>query len=293
MRWWLVLIAGCSASDLPDTDMWCGDHLCTWSSTSPLRYVQGPDSAHNAIGLADGAAISLVPPFDGAGPSCLELALAVRDPGGAGLTISVDIEDDGTVDSAEGFTNDDGWQELVVPFAMPAQLDGVRFTLANATSIEADVARATVRRSQACDATSKLVMRPDGASCAADTDCASLHCESLTTQHAVHAWTTAVCSPLPCGPLGTMCGMHEMCGDNHPIALGPLLTYVDPGRCWSIGGIGSPCDSGRPCGVGLTCGPFVPYACTDGRACLTDGDCPALADGTANRCGPLTLMTCR
>ncbi len=282
---WLVVVVGAAASGgatdcgqiIEDRgfDLWCGESLCTWrlekGEVRPAPTWHPGDLGVELLG--DDTAIAQMTPVEASDGTCVRFTLVADVAEDAEVRLAMDVFGDGSVETDERVPTSD-WRKLTYLVRMPADYSGVLFRLAKRGRGRAVLANigAEIARDADCTTPPLAVIRPDGAVCTADADCASGQC---------YEWPGAW--PDVCGGCDedADCTGGELCvvGGAWPGWLSVASQCLPPGaladglRCMRD----ATCASGR-CLDGV-CGACATAADCGGDACLpADGVRPARCD---------------
>jgi hypothetical protein len=298
-----LLYAGCSPGDLenPYFDEWCGELPCGWQldvgAVARVSTWHEKDYGAELVGAPAQLSQRGIATYD-----CLRIELVARGDSDASLLVSVDFEDDGSIDYDLPIpTAASDWQRHTFDLRIPLGYGVARYALRKTGLGRAVVGKLSARAAWGCTG-ERLALRA-GATCSSDLGCKSGRC---------HDGSCGGCAPGMCaegercndsadcmggGCAGGLCracaaeascGARESCTSSSQCASGlcvggslPSLTirtehdavcaectlpeHCPAGRC-TLGMCGE-CASDADCGGGLVCRHRDPYEAS-GRACL-------------------------
>ena len=306
----------CGGDAIKDTgfDLWCGDSLCAWKlERGTLEQVPTWHEGDSGVSLtADDTAIEQLSQFNSGDGTCLEFDFVANVTDDAEVYFNVDLEGDGTLEMHERIPTSH-WAPVSYAFSMVSPYDGIRFEIAKKGGGTVVLAQLGARRSDKCNGGTPLDPGPrkNGATCFANSDCASALCEGGDPRG-----FPGVCA----GCDGTHgCTGGEVCGVVDPIApiYSPTPVACEAAKTRELGeacisdaecasdicqtrgqafGVCSSCEGSCAGGAsqcraawtdnGFRLGPDTCSMGKSGDACAADGDC------TSGHCNGSVRMEC-
>ncbi len=248
----------------PSFDLWCGDHLCSWS-TEQGRVERVATWHDRDYGVSFVATPTRLSQLSKAAPvDCMRFDMIADVDAAARLSLSLDFNDDGKVDFEQAVPSV-RWKSVQFVVRTPGDYASVRFALEKRGQGKAVLAQLrVVSETEHCTG-ERLELR-DGSRCTTDASCASGGC----IEQECSACTASGAGGGTCGE-GAGCHTDEQCAGG----------FCAGGECQQCAGVGacdalSPCDTAGQCASGSCVPQFSPSRVHEPVACLhcmVNGDC--------------------
>jgi hypothetical protein len=261
-----MLGADCQGNIVQDPTFrdWCGDALCAWHTDhGQIQRVPTWDPQDFGVSFLDGSEISQVTEESQA--TCILFTSVGDIAPSAQMTVSVDFDNDGTVD----YTAPLGaatWQKVQAEISAPPAYTGITFHVSKNGTGTAILAEMRIQETTGCTATAPTLQNLGlGETCSSTSECAAgLVCPGQSDAG------ISVCS---------QCDDAAPCGGG--VACARWSVFL-PGQCGpgkGLGSAGAPCVAGSDCASGKCDGArAVSLRSDDAGTCNLD----ALGDSTAS-----------
>ncbi|MCA9667646.1 MAG: hypothetical protein KC503_18730 [Myxococcales bacterium] len=304
---------GCDSSVVgdPTFDMWCGDELCGWQTTSGNveRVPTWHRSDYGASLVGDPVVLQQVTNITNRNTQCLELRMQADHDDGVNLQIQIDFGNDGKIDVSYPMGSD-RFRDVTVHLLAPTNFQGATFIVRKTGAGRAVLAEVKPKGvgSEECAGLSpvQLTEQPLGATCLLSSTCKSGQCikvQQSATPTLPPPYSQLFDSQLDvCSEceLDSQCGSGKVCGINTSAKFNFHRACVDEAsrslaeRCATNAecksgvccrGRCSECCSGTvDCPTGIACQDStsgdlaLPYRCaaagrSSGASCLIGTDC--------------------